>query len=66
MKTKLEILDRLIKEGSISLEEAFILNEKEYVYPPIQYTPVDLKHHLPYNPYPTYMTFPDTNMFSTH
>jgi len=33
-QTKMQILERLVKDGSISLEEAFLLHESEKVFVP--------------------------------
>jgi hypothetical protein len=60
MKTKeekIKILERLVKEGHITLAEAFELNEteKEYIYNPVIQP---FQHIEPYTPY-----YPITNTY---
>lgn len=51
---KMKLLEKLVREGHITLCEAFHLleTEKEYVYVPTpQYTPYVAPYTEPYNPY---------------
>lgn len=57
MKTKIEIIQRLLDEQKITAVEAMTLmqTEKEYVYIP-QWNDFIIPYYPPYNPYPYYST----------
>jgi hypothetical protein len=50
MKTKIEIIQRLLDERHINAEEALVLMEKEYIYtnPPIWYADPFPHYPVPY------------------